>query len=55
MLDDVFRRLKKKAENPSMVYNEPYETLIGIAGLLTGECMVWWSEQFDIEDNHHGS
>lgn len=55
MLDDVFGRLKKKAENPSMVYNEPYETLIGIAGLLTGECMVWWSEQFDIEDNHHGS
>lgn len=55
MLDDVYIRLKEKAANSLMVHNEPYETLIGIAGLLTGECKVWWSEQFDIEDDHHGS
>lgn len=55
MLDDVYKRLKEKATNSLMVHNEPYETLIGIAGLLTGECKVWWSEKFDIEDDRHGS
>ena len=49
MLDDLFMRLKKKA-NTELVYKEPYETLIGIAGLLTGECKVWWSEIFDLEE-----
>jgi hypothetical protein len=47
MLDDVYYRLKSKANSP-MVYGEPYETLIGITGLLTSECKVWWSEIFNI-------
>jgi hypothetical protein len=51
MLDDVFRRLKKKADS-NLTYKEPYETLIGIAGLLTGECKVWWSEVFDVEEQN---
>jgi hypothetical protein len=54
MLDDVFKRLKDKA-NLTITHGEPYETLIGIAGLLTGECKVWWSEIFDLEDDHHGA
>jgi len=54
MLDDVYRRLKDKA-NSTLVYNEPYETLVGVAGLLTGECKVWWSEVFDLEDGTHGT
>ncbi len=52
MLDDVYVRLKDKA-NSTITFDEPYETLIGIAGLLTGECKVWWSEVFNLEDYHH--
>lgn len=38
-------------DNPSMVHGQPYECLVGMAGLLTEECTVWWSERFDLEDN----
>lgn len=47
MLNDIYYRLKYKAGSP-MVYGEPYDTLIGITGLLTGECKVWWSEKFNV-------
>lgn len=41
--------LKFVAEHrPDMVYHQPYECLIGLAGLLSGECKVWWSEPFDL-------
>jgi len=51
MLIDVQDRLKKIAEErPKTVYYEPYEVLVGVAGLLTSECKVWWSEQFSLED-----
>lgn len=53
MLEDVYKRLKNKADS-ALVYGEPYETLVGVAGLLTGECKVWWSEVFDLEDGNHG-
>jgi hypothetical protein len=50
MLDDVYTRLKLKADQQcDLVLKQPYELLIGISGLLTGECKVWWSEPFDIE------
>ncbi|UFH57571.1 dsDNA nuclease domain-containing protein [Spirosoma sp. KNUC1025] len=49
MLMDVYKRLRKIADNrPSDVFSEPYDTLIGFAGLLTSDCKVWWSEKFDI-------
>ncbi len=49
MLMDVRKRLRRIAENhPADVLNEPYDTLIGFAGLLTSDCKVWWSEKFDI-------
>jgi hypothetical protein len=49
MLIDVQRRLKKIAEEePNKVEFERYEFLIGIAGLLTEQCTVWWSETFDL-------
>jgi hypothetical protein len=49
MMDDVYARLHDKAENHSaLVFHEPYETLIGVAGLLTGECQIWWSEPFQV-------
>jgi len=49
MLDDVYVRLKIKAAERSLVFQQPYELLVGIAGLLTGECKVWWSEHFELE------
>lgn len=50
MLADVYKRLREIAEQKcDLVLRQPYELLIGIAGLLTGECKVWWSEPFEIE------
>lgn len=49
MLLDLHKRLRNIADNdPAYVLNERYDTLIGIASLLTSECKVWWSEKFDI-------
>lgn len=51
MLVEVQRRLKAIAENrPEMVERQPYECLVGIAGLLSGECQVWWSDRFELEE-----
>ena len=51
MLIDVQDRLKliSKTE-PKKVNDVSYEVLVGVAGLLTSECKVWWSEQFKLED-----
>ena len=52
MLIDVQERLKQISENnPRAVCNVPYEALVGVAGLLTSECKVWWSEEFDLEED----
>ena len=52
MLIDVQDRLKRIAEEePLRVYRQPYDLLVGVAGLLTSECKVWWSEPFDVEDD----
>lgn len=51
MLIDVQDRLKRIAESePAKVNRQPYDLLVGVAGLLTSECKVWWSEQFDLEE-----
>lgn len=51
MLLEVYRRLREVAyQRPEMVERQPYECLVGVAGLLSGECKVWWSERFDLED-----
>lgn len=48
MMIEVQDRLKGVAKNDaSRVHEQPYEILIGMAGLLTEECTVWWSEKFD--------
>jgi hypothetical protein len=50
MLIDVQDRLKGVAKNePARVHGQPYEVLIGMAGLLTEECTVWWSDKFDVD------
>ena len=49
MLNDVYARLKVVATNmPEIVEHQPYECLIGIAGIMTGECKIWWSDEFDL-------
>lgn len=51
MLIDVQDRLKNISEtDPKRVHNEPYDVLVGVAGLLTAECKVWWSKKFNLEE-----
>nr|MBR9812151.1 DUF4297 domain-containing protein [bacterium] len=51
MLIDVQNRLKVLAkEEPSKIENQPYEVLVGVSGLLTDACTVWWSQKFDLEE-----
>ena len=51
MLIDVQDRLQRVAKEESRkVGHQPYEALIGMAGILTESCPVWWSEKFDLED-----
>jgi hypothetical protein len=50
MMVDVQDRLRKIArEEAALVGDHSYECLIGMAGLLTRECVVWWSPRFPIE------
>ncbi len=50
MLIDVQNRLRRIArEETALVGDHGYECLIGMAGLLTRECVVWWSPRFPIE------
>jgi hypothetical protein len=47
----VVTRLQKVADSqPDMVHRQPHECLMGVAGLLTEECKVWWSPRFDVKD-----
>ena len=49
MLKDVYKRLRYISKKESAkVEHQSYECLVGVAGLLTGECEIWWSEQFDV-------
>ncbi len=50
----AFKSAKKalieiSTNNPERVCSKNLECLIGVAGLLTGECKLWWTEEFDIE------
>lgn len=51
MLIDVQDRLRSLAKDePAKVARQPYEALMGMAGILTESCPVWWSEKFDLEE-----
>ena len=50
MLIDVQDRLKRvAADEPSRVHQQHADLLVGIAGLLTSECKVWWSKPFELK------
>ena len=52
MLINVQDRLETMAkEEPEKVHGQCAETLIGMAGLLTEKCTVWWSEKFNLEED----
>jgi hypothetical protein len=46
MLIDVQDRLVALSKEPARVYRFDSDALIGIAGLLSSECKVWWSDRF---------
>lgn len=49
MLVEVHKRLREIASaEAERVSSESADMLLGVAGLLTGQCHVWWSEKFDI-------
>jgi hypothetical protein len=51
MLIEVQDRLKQLAlAEPERVDHQDCELLFGVAGLLTEECKVWWSEKFQLEE-----
>lgn len=51
MLRNVHKRLKELVTTrQEMVLGEEYDLLAGVAGLLTGDCKVWWSEKFKLEE-----
>lgn len=40
---------KLSEESPQKVENQDQDLLLGVAGILTDECKVWWSKKFDID------
>lgn len=52
MLIDIQDRLKRIAEdNPLAVDRQSYDVLVGIAGMLSAECKIWWSRPFHVDDS----
>lgn len=50
MLEDVRRRLRERHEKDCKhLFDCMYEHLLGIKGIETEKCSVWWSKQFTIE------
>lgn len=51
MYRDVVTRLRNVSDTqPDMVCRQPHECLMGVAGLLTEACKVWWSPRFDVKE-----
>jgi hypothetical protein len=47
-LQDTLRDLS--SNGAEFVYNQTYDCLVGIAGLLSEECRIWWSERVSSVD-----
>ncbi len=51
MMKDFILRMRDISKNdPERVLNNNFDMLMGIAGLLTGECKIWWSEKFNLDE-----
>ena len=55
MMIQVQDRLKAAAtEQAEQIGHHSYDCLVGVAGLLTSECRVWWSDRFQIVPGEPG-
>jgi len=51
MLLEVISRFETLArDQPARVHKQQPEMLVGVAGLLAGDCKVWWSKPFDLQE-----
>lgn len=51
MLMNVRKRLRARHDaEKAELFGYRYEHLLGVASVLTEECRVWWSKQFDLEE-----
>lgn len=51
MLIDAQERLRRLAtDDPKAVGGHAYDCLVGVAGLLTSDCRVWWSPRFPVNE-----
>jgi hypothetical protein len=50
LIDVQDRLLRVSREEAGKVGRQPYEALMGMAGILTESCPVWWSEKFVLEE-----
>ena len=51
MLREVRERIRTRlAKEPESFFECKYEHLLGVAGVLTEQCDVWWSEEFEIPE-----
>ncbi|TMU57443.1 dsDNA nuclease domain-containing protein [Flagellimonas algicola] len=51
MLKNIRSRLRLiSKKDQESVFNARYEHLLGMVGILTEECKVWWSKKFEIND-----
>ncbi len=49
MLIEIRNRLRNRiTREPNLFFGCTYEHLLGIAGILTEMCEVWWSQEFEI-------
>lgn len=50
MLKNLRKRLRnRRIDEPDLFFQCGYEHLLGMAGILTEDCEVWWSKKFKIQ------
>lgn len=50
MYEELRSRVKDRvAQKEGELYECGFEQLLGVAGIMTEECKVWWSDKFDID------
>ncbi len=50
MLNAVRQRLRERFDKEKeQLYGAKYEHLLGMAGILTEDCYLWWSDEFNVD------
>lgn len=50
LLEVVARFEMLSRDQPARVHQQPPEMLVGVAALLAGDCKVWWSKPFSLQE-----